>query len=117
MVNHESIADGLTHLRSRGYTQKFRRGTVCLCCIELQLWVTPVQFNVDDCYYYENTSNPDADRVLYAITTAKGVRGILIEASGVYADNISCEMVQKLELRGQKGSDVTISYINPVESW
>jgi len=93
------LAGALADLADRGYKQKFRREPNRLCCIELYRWITPDQFAVDESYYFEEISRPDIDRMVYAITTHDGVKGFLVDSCGVYADNMSFEMFQKLEVK------------------
>lgn len=61
----------------------------------------PENFSVDESYYFEEKSNPDADRILYAITLSWGSRGFLIDACNVYSDNISPEMREKLKFNNK----------------
>lgn len=93
-----SVADALSDLKNRGYRKEFRRDPTGLYCIELHEWIAPEQFNVDEYYHFEEISSPDIDRVLYAISSSSGIKGVLVDAYGVYADNISLEMSQKLSL-------------------
>jgi hypothetical protein len=57
----------------------------------------PEDFTVDEAYFFEEISNPDEDRMLYAISSSAGVKGFLIDTCGVYMDNISQEMMEKLQ--------------------
>jgi len=65
----------------------------------LKEWISPDNFTVDESFYFQEISNPDADRMLYVISLSQGVKGYLIDTCGVYADNISLEMMQKLKLK------------------
>lgn len=58
----------------------------------------PENFTVDESYYFEEMINPDADRMLYAISLLHGGKGFLIDTSNVYMDNISREMAQRLNV-------------------
>ena len=109
MDNSYSTMTGLTpftralaDLTDRGYKQKFRKESGHLSCIELYRWINPDQFNVDESYYFEKIATPDTDRMIYAITANDGVKGILVDTCGVYADNMSLEMVQKLGIRKER---------------
>lgn len=106
-----SVADALTDLKNRGYKKEFRRNSTDLYCIELKEWIAPEQFNVDEYYHFEEISSPDIDRVIYAISVNAGIKGVLVDAYGVYADNISSEMVQKLSL-DQNPSTLTSQHLN-----
>lgn len=83
-------------LKGRGYKQTFRREPTCLYCIEIYQWIIPKLFSVDESYYFEEISSPDGDRMLYAITASSGIKGTLVDTCGVYTDNVSTEMRQKL---------------------
>lgn len=96
-----SISQTLTGLRSQGYQLNFRREATCIYCFELQERVMPEDFTVDESYYFEDITNPDADRILYAISLSKERRGFLIDACNVYSDNISYEMERKLQWQYQ----------------
>lgn len=90
------ITKMLNVLKKRGYALELRREATCLYCLELEEWIMPENFRVDEYYYFQETSNPDADRMLYAIFLSQGRKGFLIDACTVYMDNISPEMSQKL---------------------
>lgn len=92
-----SISQTLAGLRNQGYQLSFRREATCIYCFELQEWIMPEDFTVDESYYFEDIINPDADRILYAISLSKERRGFLIDACNVYSDNISYELEQKLQ--------------------
>ena len=86
----------LNELKRKGYNLEFTREATCIYCFEWQQWIMPANFTVDGSYYFEEMVNPDADRMLYAISLSRGGRGFLVDTCGVYADNISQEMMQKL---------------------
>jgi hypothetical protein len=92
------LPEMLNELKRKAYILKFRREATCLFCFELQEWIMPEHFNVDESYYFEDRLNPDEDRVLYAISLAQGIKGFLVDACSVYTDNISTEMMRKLKL-------------------
>lgn len=91
-----SIGEMVADLKKRGYQFMFIREADCLYCIELGRWITADGFMVDECYHFEDVSNPDRDRLLYAISSTQRLNGFLIDANFVYQDNISLEMAQKL---------------------
>ena len=88
--------DVLNELKEKEYKLEFRREASCIYCNELQQWILPADFNVDEFYYFAETNAPDADRVLYAISLLHGSKGFLVDACNAYMDNISAEMLEKL---------------------
>ena len=94
----DSIGEIVARLKKRGYQLKFRREATCVYCIELGRRIAPDSFIVDEYYNFEDISNTDRDRTLYAISSIQGLKGFLIDTCFVYEDNISAEMMQKLKL-------------------
>ena len=94
-----SINTTLAALKRKEYRLKFIREATRLFCFDLDQWIAPGDFTVDESYYFQEISNPDADRMLYAISLSQEVKGVLIDTCGVYTDNISPEMMQKLKLK------------------
>ena len=92
------ITAALNKLKRKGYKLEFRRETTCLYSFQLLEWIMPEDFTVDDYFYFEDLFNPDAERVLYAITLSRGLKGFLIDSCNVYMDNVSPAMAQKLKL-------------------
>lgn len=86
----------LADLASKGYKHRFRREPASLYCLELHQWITPEQFAIDESYFFKDPSSPDGDRLLYAVSTSSGIKGILVDSDWAYADNISREMREKL---------------------
>ncbi|MES1217818.1 MAG: phosphoribosylpyrophosphate synthetase [Bacteroidota bacterium] len=91
-----AIIEALNKLIGKEYKLKFRREATCIYCFQLHEWIMPEDFEVDESYYFEDILNPDADRMLYAISLSQGGKGFLIDACNVYIDNISPEMEQRL---------------------
>jgi hypothetical protein len=102
------VTEALNGLKGKGYELEFRREATCIYCFEWQQWIMPENFTVDESYYFEEIENPDADRMLYAISLSQNVKGFLIDTCNVYSDNISHEMMQKLQLNEiTRGNDLT----------
>lgn len=99
-TTNTSVAEAVEGLKEDGYKREFRRDSSFIYCVELHLWMSSDEFKVDESYLFEDFSNPDADRVLYAISASAGIKGILVEGYGVYADGMSHEMAEKLSLNG-----------------
>ena len=53
-------------------------------------------FDVDETHRFEGMSSTDDNSVLYAISSKDGIKGLLVDAYGVYAENISEAMRKKL---------------------
>jgi hypothetical protein len=57
----------------------------------------PDEFEIDEFYRFEGQSNPSDMSIVYAISSAKyNLKGVLVNAYGVYADNATSALVAKL---------------------
>ena len=99
MRTYESLMDALTDLKDRGYSFDFKKEFSSLYCQELNLWIEPEKFNVDEYYRFEEDSDPDDNSIIYAISSIHGVRGVLIDAYGVYAESVSFDMARRLNIQ------------------
>ncbi|TPD65345.1 hypothetical protein [Flavobacterium microcysteis] len=56
-------------------------------------------FEIVEVYRYEGDSNPDEESTVYGVASKDGVKGILVTSYGMYIDDISGELLQKLSLK------------------
>jgi|TARA_R110000744_G_scaffold377983_1_gene493556 hypothetical protein len=96
MKNYDTLSETMAHLQKNGYTTDFNLKTEHLECNALKLKLHPEDFDVDETHRFEGMSSTDDNSVLYAISSLNGVKGLLVDAYGVYAENISEEMRKKL---------------------
>ena len=96
-LNEVEFEDALTKLKKEGYTQELTMKPQFLECGDGKLLIHPSEFHVDKVFRFEGFTNPDDESILYAITSPKyNLKGLLVEAYGMYADSISKEMMLKL---------------------
>jgi hypothetical protein len=103
MPTYETLTDALTDLRGRGFTHNFNLEPDALHCAELDLRLHPEHFNIDEQYRFEGMSDPDDNDILYAISSDAGVKGVLVNAYGPYADSLSADMAAKLNSDSRVG--------------
>ena len=96
MRNYDTLSEAINDLQLRGYTYDFNLEPKRLKCASLELQIHPEEFNVDELHRFEGMSSTDDNSILYAISSKNGVKGLLVDAYGVYAENISEEMRKKL---------------------
>lgn len=97
MKVYSNVVEALGDLKLRGYSTDFNLKPDCLECPSMQLQLHPEEFEVHEVYRFEGASNPDDNSVLYAIESNQGLKGVLIDAYGVYAEALSLEMATKLK--------------------
>jgi hypothetical protein len=96
MKQYETLTDALKDLQERGYVYNFNLSDDCLECKEVDVRLHPEQFAITEFYRFEGPSDPADNSVVYAIESDQGIKGVLVNAYGVYADSLSADMLNKL---------------------
>ncbi len=96
MKGYDTLLEALKDLQRRGYTYDFNLKNHCVACASLKIEMQPEYFNVDEVHRFEGMSSTDDNSILYAISSKDGIKGTLVDAYGIYAENISEEMRKKL---------------------
>ncbi len=99
MKNYDTLSEAVNDLSERGYTNDFKLGGNAITCKALDLQLEPENFRIDEHYRFEGVSNPDDNSVVYAISSDKGMKGVIIDAYGVYAESLSFELLNKLKVK------------------
>ena len=93
-----SLSEATNGLKARGYVHDFNLKVNCVECPALQLQLTPEHFTIDEYHRFEGMSSTDDNSIVFAITSDKGVKGVLVDAYGVYASNLNDKMIRKLAI-------------------
>lgn len=97
--HYTSLSEATNDLSARGYKHDFNVKPDCIECPALQLQLSPEKFTVDEFYRFEGMSSTDDNSIVFAITSDEGVKGILVDAYGVYASSLNDAMIKKLSIR------------------
>ncbi|WP_235297400.1 phosphoribosylpyrophosphate synthetase [Portibacter marinus] len=101
--NYDTLSEAIEDLKDKGYVEDFNIKSDCIKCERLDRKLSPAEFNVDQMYRFEGMSSTDDNSVLYAISSEKhDLKGLLVDAYGVYADPMTMEMIQKLKYDPRK---------------
>jgi hypothetical protein len=93
-----TLSQTINALKEQGYTLDFNTREDCLACHKTNIVLSPDEFEIDEVFRFEGESNPDDEAVVYAISSPQyGVKGVLVNAYGMYSDSASDELVKKLE--------------------
>jgi hypothetical protein len=98
MKSYETLSSAIDGLKSRGYTLDFNLRHDCLECKSVEKFWKSNDFHVDEVYRFEGMSNPDDSSILFAISISDGKKGTLVDAYGAYAESITQEMMDKLNI-------------------
>lgn len=114
--NYDTVTEAMADLKKLGYTIDFSILTdkECLICHLTGTVLSPDDFEIDDFYRFEGDSDPGDEMIVYAISSkSKNLKGIVVNAYGIYADNASSAIVEKLNTHPQQGSmDIIDNIIN-----
>lgn len=100
MEPYVTLSETMNELRKEGYVEDFNLRQNCLECRNAQYKVFADEFKVDKFYRFEGQSNPSDSAILYAISSDKHqLKGVLVNAYGIYSEAVTDEMMQKLDIR------------------
>lgn len=96
MKSYDTLSEAIQDLQKRGYTYDFNLKPHCLECASLKLVIHPEDFEIDEIHRFEGMSSTDDNSIIYAISSKEDIKGTMVDAYGMYAENISEEMRKKL---------------------
>lgn len=94
MISYDTVSEAVKGLKERGYTLDFNLKSNCIECEGQQL--SSNDFEIAEVYRFEGNSDPADESVVFAIESSNGLKGILVNAFGVYSESLSDEMIKKL---------------------
>lgn len=98
MKTFETLLDAIRHLKINGYENDFNLHPEWIECPPLNIKLGPEEFHVDEVHRFEGMNDPDDSSVLYAISSKRGIKGLLVDAYGAYASSLSPEMMSSLKI-------------------
>src|SRR4051794_20793498 len=94
-----TMTDVINDLRKQGYDKDLNLRMNRLHCAGLETELSPEDFEVDETYRFEGETDPADEAIVYAISSEKfHLKGILVNAYGVYSDPMVDKMAQKLNI-------------------
>ena len=99
MESYVTLSGTMEELRKEGYVEDFNLQQNCLECRNGQFKVFADEFKIDKYYRFEGQSNPSDSAILYAISSDRHkLKGVLVNAYGIYSDPVTDEMLEKLHI-------------------
>lgn len=100
MSPYSTLSGTMNELRKQGYVKDFNLQQNCLECHNGEFKLLDDEFKVDKFFRFEGESNPSDSAILYAISSdSRNVKGLLVNAYGIYSEPLADKMVKKLEMR------------------
>jgi len=99
MEQYSNLIEAINGLRKEGYTEDFNLQQQCLECRDKDFKIFHDEFVVDKYFRFDVNSDASDQSIIYAISSEKhDVKGILINAYGIYAEPLTDEMLDKLKI-------------------
>jgi hypothetical protein len=98
-IDHTHEMPAIAALERAGYTADFRAEGDMLRVTGTDRRYAAGDARIHDYYRFEGISDPDDMSVIYAVETADGTRGTVIDAYGTYADPLIAAVVRRMEFR------------------
>ena len=97
MQVYETLSQAVSDLTKRGYTFNFNIKNDCIECVENSINLEPDEFEIDEVHRFQEMSDVGDENILYAISSDKyHLKGLLVNAFGMYADTASSQLIEKL---------------------
>jgi hypothetical protein len=100
----ETLQHVVDELGRRGYAEHFRAIDGGVLALGSGQRFGSKDLTIRGYYRFEGTSDPDDMAIVYAIETGSGVRGILVDAFGVYADPTTGAALRGVPILGKSAA-------------
>jgi len=99
MESYDTLVEAINALRKQGYIEDFNLYENRLECRDGKFKIHHDEFHVDKFFRFEDNTSPSDQAILYAISSPKhNIKGILVNAYGVYSDPLVNELLEKLTI-------------------
>lgn len=99
MKNYDTVSEAVNDLVKRGYTTDFNihENGQCLICVNDSISLSPEDFEIDETHRFEGQTDPGDEMIVFAISSKKlGIKGIVVNAYGIYSDSGAAKVVKYL---------------------
>jgi hypothetical protein len=94
---YDTVTQAVEGLKKRGYTLDFNLKANSLECQGQKF--NPKDFEITEFHRFEGSSDPGDESIVFAIESKNGLKGVLVNAFGVYSEPLSDEMIKKLSFQ------------------
>lgn len=93
----KSLSACMSKMKEEGYVEEFKANAGLLRCLRTDRNYAPDEVKIVNFYRFEGVSDPDDMSILYVIETMDGLKGIVVDAYGTYADTETTEFILEVE--------------------
>ena len=101
---YDTVTEAVNELQKRGYTCDFNlnHDVDFLICNKTSTSLSPEDFDIDEIHRFEGDTDPGDETIVYAISSLdKEVKGIVVNAYGMYADSAASRIVKYLDAKAK----------------
>jgi hypothetical protein len=84
-------------LQEKGFTEEFQITSKGLKALNSGNIYKPDDLKILEHYRFEGITNPDDEAVMYAVETKDGLKGIIVDAFGIYANIELSDFMKNVE--------------------
>lgn len=100
MHAYDTVSAALQDLKYRGFTTDFNIAFDKIKCADTGVCLSPTQFEIVENYRFEGNTDPADEAVVFGIAAKDGsMKGVLVNAYGMYSDTMSNEMIRKMSMQ------------------
>ena len=100
MVNQfDTLSTAIDDLKKRGFIYSFKIDSNTAICIETMEFVKPEDMSVVEYHRFEGQSSEDDMSVVYAVESVSGLKGVIIDAYGTYANPHLTAFLSKVKMK------------------
>ncbi len=93
----KTLAACMNKLQSDGFQENFMVKERGLCALDSERTYSPSEVKIVNFYRFEGENDPADSAILYAIQTNDGLRGLVSDAYGPYADSKVTKFISDVE--------------------
>ena len=95
-ISMDTLSNRIDYLKNKGYTEDFKITGNAMQTADGRRSFAPETIKITEHFRFEGESDPADESVLYAIETNDGIKGILIDSFGTYADGEQDGFIKKI---------------------
>jgi len=100
--SYETLSQAMNGLKEEGFTYEFDYKEDCIfCSLPAVRKFTSAELKVVQIHRFEGMNSPDDSSILYAIESKDGVKGLLVDAYGMYADEEKTAFMKDVEIESE----------------
>ena len=96
---YDTVSEAVNDLVKRGYTADLvvEAEKDCIVCSFPPTELSPGEFEIDEIHRFEGATDPGDEMIVYAISSKDhSIKGIIVNAFGMYASNRESKIVEHL---------------------